>query len=629
MAEERHRQLKRDYPFSAIVENGLAKDAIRCALASPDILSLLICGPKGTGKSVIARSVSTICSDKNIVVIPAGSTEDQIFGGVDIEETIKTGKRCVSDNILRRADGNILLAENINLMPSSLALQLLNVVESGINEIERDGISFIQPCDTLLIATADAEEAPLSEHILDRFDICVFAENIDSEESRYEVVVRRSAYERNPAEFVSKYRDDDSKISDNISRAETRVRYTRVPDGYISAISEVCAQLNVVGHRGDISVMNASRAFAALNGRDVTNLDDLKLAAAICLEHRRRDPDESNEPQKGRNESDDGGKEDSPESDGHPSEGEPDSSDGPSETSNSNEQSPPPTGQSDGQEEIFSIGESFRIADFMPDERCRLSQKGSGKHSPSATDDRMGRCIGSRIPSGSIDDIDLLASIRVAAPNQIYRDRKGLAVALERRDIREKVRQKRRGRDILFLVDGSGSLGAQRRMVAVKGAILSMLTDAYQKRDSIGMAVFRMDRAEEVLPLTRSILKAYKVLADIPTGGRTPLTHGLLKGFEILNKNREDGQSPVMIILSDGRCNVPFSVGSDPVGEMLSVASSLADSDIRFIVIDTEIGRMRFGLALELCKALNGTYLRLDDLSGEYIERSVKLIIDG
>jgi magnesium chelatase subunit D len=202
-----------------------------------------------------------------------------------------------------------------------------------------------------------------------------------------------------------------------------------------------------------------------------------------------------------------------------------------------------------------------------------------------------------------------------------------MAIVLKVDDLREKVREKKQGNSILFMVDGSGSIGAQKRMVAVKGAILSMLKDAYQKRDEIGMAVFRIDKAKELLPLTKSILKAYNVLAEIPTGGRTPLIHGLLKGHEILKDRVTKNASPVMVILSDGRCNVSFTPGMRSIEEMLMTARSLSESKIRFIVIDTEVGTLRFGLALELCRALNGTYLCLEDLNAEYIESSVRMVM--
>ncbi len=620
--------LRPEYPFSAIVGNEDVREALMCALASPDVSSILICGPKGTGKSVIARSISTI-TDRRVVVLPAGSSDDQVIGGMDVEDTLREGRRRLSDSIMSRADGNILLAENINLLPQHIVFHVLNAAETGMNLVERDGISDVKECSFLLVATMDAEEGSVSDHILDRFDMCVFTSNITDEGQRSEIVMRRMAFEDDPAGFMGSFAESDSIVSTRILSTRSRTRFTRVPDGYLSAISEVCNQLNITGHRGDISVMNVSCALAALDGRDTADLDDLRKAASMCLEHRRNDPDEDEPSQPPPEEPPE-----TPDDDREPQDGPPDDGTDPPEGREDDRKDPevpdlpPPPEDGEAKEEVFSIGEAFRVIDYLPKDEHRLTKARAGKHTSSISEDLSGRCIGYRIPKGRINDIALVASIRMAAPYQVIREHGDLAIVLKREDLREKVRERRQGNNILFLVDGSGSIGAQRRMVAVKGAILSMLKDAYQKRDSIGMAVFRTDRAEEVLPLTRSILRAYKVLAEIPTGGRTPLIHGLIKGHEILKEHVSRDSNPVMVILSDGRCNVGYTPGMRPVDEMLATARALSGSGIRFIVIDTEVGRMRFGLALDLCKALDGTYLRLEDLNAEYIERSVRAILD-
>ena len=522
--------------------------------------------------------------------------------------------------------------ENINLFPEHIVHQVLNVAETRASVVERDGISEYRESCFLLIATMDAEEGGLSDHLLDRFDICVFMDRIEDEALRAEIVGRRMAYESDPAGFSDRYAEAEAAVASEIERARSRVRFTRVPEGYCGAISEVCTRLNVAGHRGDIAVMNASCAIAALDDRDFANLDDLKEAAAICLEHRRNDPDESQEQQEQQEQDppeppeqqdeDDRRDDDEPEPPTPPDER-------PDEETDQSPDLPPPVPPEPSQEEVFSIGDVYRVIDYMPKERVPQTGNRAGRHTETASNDLNGRCIGYRIPQGRVRDIALTASIRAAAPYQVLRDHSELAVVLKRDDLREKVRERRQGRNILFLVDGSGSIGAQKRMVAVKGAILSMLRDAYQKRDSIGMAVFRTDHAEEVLPLTRSILKAYHVLSEIPTGGRTPLTHGLIKGHEILREHISRDSSPVMVILSDGRCNVPYTQGMKPFDEMITTARALSESGIRFIVIDTEFGRLRFGMALDLCKALNGTYLKLEDLNADYIERSVRMVMDS
>lgn len=629
MAQEHVRDGVIPFPFSAIVGNDRPKGALRCALSSPDISSVLICGPKGSGKTVLARSASGI-GGRMTVTVPLNATEDGIFGGMDLEDTLRDGRVRSSEGLLSRADGNILLMENINLFPEHIVHQVLNAAETRTNVVERDGISECRESCFLLIATMDAEEGGLSDHLLDRFDICVFMDRTEDEALRAEIVGRRLAYEADPAGFSDRYAEADAEVASEISKARSRVRFTRVPEGYCGAISEVCTRLNVAGHRGDIAVMNASCAIAALDDRDFANLDDLKEAAAICLEHRRNDPDESQdqeqEQQEPPDQSEDDGQEEDPSDDGQESRDPSESSD---DEPDEHPDLPPPVPPESSQEEVFSIGDVYRVIDYMPTERVPQTGNRAGRHTETASNDLNGRCIGYRIPQGRIRDIALTASIRAAAPYQVLRDHSELAVVLKRDDLREKVRERRQGRNILFLVDGSGSIGAQKRMVAVKGAILSMLRDAYQKRDSIGMAVFRTDHAEEVLPLTRSILKAYHVLSEIPTGGRTPLTHGLIKGHEILREHISRDSSPVMVILSDGRCNVPYTQGMKPFDEMISTARALSDSGIRFIVIDTEFGRLRFGMALDLCRALNGTYLKLEDLNADYIERSVRMVMDS
>jgi Mg-chelatase subunit ChlI len=617
-------QLRPPFSFSAFVGNDNLKKGIICSLASPDINSILICGPKGTGKSVIARSVSTIAGDRKIVTLPLNATDDQIFGGMDMEKALKDGKKALSNSILFRSNDNILLIENMNLLPEHLSYQIMNAANTQSNNVEREGISETHDCDFLLMATMDPEEGGLSEHLLDRFDICVFTSNIEDETLRSEIIQRRLAYETDPGSFTESYSKSDAEMTEQIINARKKARFTRVPNGYCGAISDVCNELNVVGHRGDISVMNAACAIAALNNRDLTNLDDLKDAASICLEHRRNDLNKDQPPPEPENENDD------PPEDNNEQEDQKENEDQQQNNEQEDDQQipPPPFPKpEDLKEEVFSVGDPFKVIDYMPNNDRIPNTSKAGRHSKSRSNDKSGKCIGYRIPKGKVSDIALCASIMAAAPYQILREHKDLAIVLKSDDLREKIREKKQGNSILFLVDGSGSIGAQKRMVSVKGAILSMLKDAYQKRDEIGMAVFRTDKAEEILPLTKSTLKAYNVLAEIPTGGKTPLVHGLIKGYEILKDKITKDSSPVMVILSDGRCNVPFTPGLNPVSEMVSTARSMSESNIRFIVIDTEVGRIKFGLALELCRALDGTYLRLDDLNAEYIENSIRLVM--
>lgn len=638
--------MKNTFPFSAILENDNAKKALISALSSDDIDSVLICGNKGTGKSVLARSIKTIVSDRKIITIPLNSTEEQIFGGIDLEKTLSDGKRVLSDSVLVRADGNIILVDNINLMSELIVYQLLNIASNHTNIVEREGISCKHVSRYLLVATMDPEEGEISDHMLDRFDLCVFTSNIEDETVRGEIATRRLEFDRNPEAFMKKYSEEDKKVSDLILSASDRVRFTRVPDGYCGAISGICNELNVEGHRGDISMMNTACVLAAMDDRDAANLDDLKQAAAICLEHRRNDPPDNEERPQDQDQDEEDQDEDQDSSDQEDEssgneerphdrdEGQDDEEEDYNDQDDDADQNddiplPPPPLDTSVEEQVFSVGDAFRIKDYLPDERRMPKKSNSGRRSDSRSEDNAGRCIGYMIPRGKVSDIALGPSIRAAAPYQRIRDHPDLAIVMSREDLREKVRRKKQGNKILFLVDGSGSIGAQKRMVAVKGAILSLLKDAYQKRDEIGMVVFRKDTAEEVLPMTKSVLKAYNTLEEIPTGGRTPLVHGLLKGYEILKGSITKDSHPIMIILTDGKNNVSYTKGIKPLDEMMSTARSLSDTGIRSVVIDTETGQLKFGLAIDLCRNLDGTYLRLEELNADYLERSIRLVMDN
>ncbi|MFO8011161.1 MAG: VWA domain-containing protein, partial [Dehalococcoidia bacterium] len=261
----------------------------------------------------------------------------------------------------------------------------------------------------------------------------------------------------------------------------------------------------------------------------------------------------------------------------------------------------------------------------------RLHRNEKGRRSMSRTATRTGRYVGYEIPRGDIADIAFDATVRVAAPHQRNRrveSPRGPALLIERRDIRQKVRERKVGNLVMFVLDGSGSMIAEERMVATKGAILSLLLDAYQRRDHVGLIIFRDYSAELVLPPTNSIDLAQKLLRKLPAGGRTPLTHGLRLGLETIGDylRRRNKAIPLLILISDGKGNVRFN-GGDPLEEAKEACREIRARSIHSIGIDTE-EQDRAGLMESLCVEMGGLYLRPAELKADHLADAVRARIN-
>ena len=229
----------------------------------------------------------------------------------------------------------------------------------------------------------------------------------------------------------------------------------------------------------------------------------------------------------------------------------------------------------------------------------------------------QGRYVRAESPKEKAKDIAFDATIRAAAPYQKSRKSNGCAVVINKDDIREKVREKRVGNIFLFVVDASGSMGARERMRTVKGVIFKILMEAYQKRDKVGMIAFRKNKAEVLLPVTRSVDFAKKKLENLPTGGKTPLAKGLIKASDILDMlyRQDSTQEPVVILVTDGRATKGITNGSDPVNDAVSEAKKIGNRKLPVAVIDTESGFIKLGLAKKIAKEMGASYFHLDKMT--------------
>lgn len=592
-----------------------AKKAILCALVSPDIRTVLIQGVSGSAKTTLVRAIPGIC-DIGIVNLPLNATEGQVIGSLDLEETISKGQRNVLPGLISRASGNILYGDDCNLIDHSILSTVLKAAHGSEVYVEREGMSWDYVSDMRFIGTMNLLEDQMNAHLMDMFDLCVRVGHTDNEHDRYEIVRRRMEFDRSPEEFRASYREDENAVRSKMDDARVRIPFVSISDGLLGVIVELSSKLGVEGHRGDIALVNASKALAALDGRDDVTLDDVKEAAGMCLGHRMTTmpPDES---------------EGSSEQGQEPPESSPNMS--PSESSGGSEghEEGGDSGSGDN-ETVFSIGNTFSVIDFMSS--AGLKQNGSvGKHGKTKSNDNTGRYVRSRM-SSDMTDIALDASIRAAAPYQRYRKSdNGLALILEPEDLRRKVRERKSGASVMFLVDASGSMGARKRMVAVKGAVFSLLQESYKNRDKVGLTAFRRDTAEVLLPFTKSVDFAYRKLKDLPTGGTTPLAAALLKAYtEVQREMRsKPNERYYVVVTTDGRANVPMS-GGDAFSDAMKAARHIgAESDASWIVVDTGTGYPHTDNALKICRELNGTYLKLEELNADALAFRIKTIVNS
>jgi magnesium chelatase subunit D len=643
------KHFNRSYPFSAIVGQERMKKALLLNAINPRIGGVLIKGEKGTAKSTAVRALADLlpeieviqdcvfgcnpdeqnemceqCLEKSepeieirkmkVINLPIGSTEDRVVGTLDIEHAIKKGEKKFEPGILAGAHRNILYVDEVNLLDDHIVDVLLDAAAMGVNIIEREGVSYSHPSSFILVGTMNPEEGELRPQLLDRFGLCAEIEGINEAQARVEIVKRRMEYEKDPEGFANDWRNKETEIRNAIVMAKELLPSIKIEDEMLKLIAQICIDMAVDGHRADIAMMKTAATIAAFHERNEVTEKDVKEAAELVLPHRmRRKPfSEQKMEQEKLDQSMQKHKEQKQKEHKH------------EQTRNQNQKTEEVPDSSS--ETFFEAGEPFKLnqAVLKIDKKDRLNRKGSGRRSKTITGE--GRHVKSIIPSGKVKDLAFGATFRAAAPFQVKR--KGeLAINIETRDFREKVRERKIGNTLLFVVDASGSMGAQARMTAAKGAVLSLLVDAYQKRDRVGLVAFKGNKAEVLLPPTSSVELARKYLQSLPTGGKTPLAQGLVKGYEVLNKEKEFNKNiiPLLILLSDGKANVSMGSGN-PVEEAKQIASVIKASGIKSLVIDSEQSFIGLGFAREISNELGAKYLKLDELRAQDIVDGIREI---
>jgi magnesium chelatase subunit D len=662
---------KRVFPFAAIIGQERLKLALLLNAVNPAVGGVLIRGEKGTAKSTAVRALAALlpaikvvpgcpfaCDPEEprhvcpfcrehagrlpveerplrVVTLPLNATEDRVTGGIDFTQALKTGQRVFQPGLLAQAHRGILYVDEVNLLDDHLVDIILDAAGSGINLVEREGISFSHPSRFILVGTMNPEEGELRPQLLDRFGLCVEVAAEPDLEKRAALMARREEYDADPEGFIRRFHKENEELARQVTRAREFLPRVDFPPPLRTLVSELCTSQQVAGHRADLVLEQAARALAALRGHQEVTVEDIQEVAWLALAHRRREPappppppppDHPHEPP----EPPDMRQEEPPDSEPPPETPEPQEAgrESPAEAQPQEapaDQLPPePPAEADERreqalEQIFEIGETFKVKK-LASPRDRVVRRGSGRRSRTRIAQKQGRYVKStsRTQTG---DLALDATLRAAAPHQRHRSPgNGLAVALTPEDLREKIREKRIGNFLLFLVDASGSMGARGRMTASKGAIMSLLLDAYQKRDRVAMVSFRKNEAVVNLPPTSSIELAAQLLKDMPVGGRTPLSAGLAKAYEVVRNYllRDPTARPLVLIITDGRANVALGE-KKPLAEALELAGRLSLEDrVRFIVVDTESqGLVHFGLARQLAAGLGAQYFKIEDLKAD------------
>ncbi len=670
------------FPFTAIVGQDDMKTALILNVINPLLKGILICGQKGTAKSTAVRSLASclpaldvvegcrfhcapqdpiaLCDDCRqraitgehlpttrvrmpVVDLPLGATEDRVIGTLDIERAIKKGERHFQPGILAEANRGILYVDEVNLLDDHLVDILLDVVASGVNIVEREGISFSHPARVILIGTMNPEEGELRPQLLDRFGLCVHVQGLDRIEDRATVIQRHLAFESDATAFINAWDEQEAELRNAILNAREILPQVVCTEEMHRITAQTALDFGVDGHRTDLFMIKTAKTIAAFFGKVQVEEEEIRMAARLVLPHRmKRRPSQSTQDEKAGL---------------HKSLGVQSEEESPTYIDDKacNEATVCPRKQigKGNAERVFGSEKPYTVKhlSIVP---SHVERPRDGKRSTTEAYLGAGRQIGSVIPHNPSTDIAFDATFRAAAPHQIHRDRSSVALAIEYPDLRQKRKSKRMAHTILFLVDASGSMGAEERMFRTKGAILSLLEDAYKRRDRVGMVTFSRDQARVVLSPTSDKGKARSALEMLPVGGRTPLSRGLTVAHEVLKKYslKMKNEVVLLVVVSDGKANVCMQppgnldelrdqiisgqhgagecplqsvhdvVSSQALQEALEVGKEIKRAGVKSVIIDTANSGQRDRMK-RLSASMGGVYFKMKELRAEELVQIV------
>jgi magnesium chelatase subunit D len=663
---------KAQYPFTAIVEQNALKTALLLNAVDPLIGGVLIRGHKGTGKSTAARGLAQLLppietwencpfnSDPNdptdiagrdfiadklaarifrpmpFVELPLNATEDRLVGSLHVEKALQTGERKFEPGLLAAANRGILYVDEVNLLPDHLVDMLLDSAASGVNVVEREGISFVHPARFILIGTMNPEEGEVRPQFLDRFGLCVAIETVRDLDSRKKIVLRRLAFENNPEAFLVDWMPAEKAISEQIVDAREHLSEVRMPDDLMSGIVSMTKDLQLQGHRADITILRAARAHAALTEKSVVGKADVIEAARLAIPHRMKTP-ALDHPDSVREKIDEvlqrlmsSG------SVAHKNPGKP------AEMSlEEMAESIQVPGSFAAGSVLFSfLGKKHAETVFEPDrtiasaeielEDLLANKEGGARRAKPLTAGAAGRYRGAeQIKAGESNyRVAVDATLRQAALRTAQEGgRTERNVAVKKEDFRKKRLERSGEKLIVFVVDCSGSMGSGIRapIRAAKGAVLAILRKARQSRSKVALVAFGGQNADLVLSPTSSTTAAESALERLPAGGGTPFSDSLSQAWQLVRSERlkSPGIRPILVIISDGEANVPLFAGAEPLVELASLAELIARDRIPALFIDAAAQQEGEGAMQRIAAMMHASFIRMGDLTAASVLKAV------
>lgn len=596
-----------------------AKRGIAVALINPHLDRVCIVGAGGTGKTTLLETIISYFPKKDTVIIPAHVTTEKLLGEKNIHSFMQ-GKNQENNSLLYQA--KVVITDQFTLMSESSQRLLVQLLKNREIQLQQHShfSNGSQRAKWFYCLDQENQDKSMVKHA----KVCVPLLPV------FDRVERRNI-------LLSVVHSEPEYGKEEIEKAKQRLSYVRASDEMLRLAVEVVLSSGCENQEADIDLIETARALAALDSEESVQSKHIQEAARYTVSHRMSERQESSLPedseQKASGETPENSSQDQDDSPANKESMLPDYDNYNQETSYESllheESLNNETVGDDYEDEVDQILTSLNVQSDLLFQNKHNSARGmNGKHQEGVIGGN-GRML--RAVSRPTEAISLYHTLTAAAPYmQIRVPREGLALAIQKEDIRYKLKEKQQGYTILFLVDASRSIAAKQQMRMVKGAMMELLRQAYQKRDRIGLVTFQKTGAEEVLSFTNNFAVARRELEEIPTGGKTPLAAGLEKALQLCEKERRmqnNQATPYIVIMTDGHANETLKPGGTAAqarSEAYKTARRIAQKQYPVLVIDTKGGSNKFGLAEKLAAVIGGEYISLDVLIDENIVKTVQ-----